>query len=101
LLARGVRLGAMTRRLVFAYLLPIALAGCSSKVPLVAARQIASRADLIGGPGALGDVGDYLLANEQIRVVIQGPGYSRGFGLYGGSLIDADLQRPRSAGSAE
>lgn len=74
--------------------------GCSSKVPKSTAKQISSRADLVGGPGALGEVGDYLLANEQIRVVIQGPGYSRGFGLYGGSLIDADLQRPRTAGDS-
>src|SRR5262245_39734188 len=76
------------------------VSNCSSKVPHVAAHQISSRADLVGGPGSLGDVGDYLLANEQIRVVIQGAGYSRGFGLYGGSLIDADLQRPHTAGSS-
>lgn len=63
----------------------------------VLAQQITSRAQLVGGPGALGEVGDYLLSNEQIRVVIQGEGFSRGFGLYGGSLIDADLQRPASA----
>lgn len=84
-------------------LLPLALPAllaCSSKVPHVTAKQITSRADLVGGPGALGEVGDYLLANEQIRVVVQGPGYSRGFGLYGGSLIDVDLQRPSSAGSS-
>lgn len=66
--------------------------------PSATARQVASRADLIGGPGALGEVGDYLLENGQIRVVIQGPGFSRGFGVYGGSLIDADLQRPSLPG---
>lgn len=78
------------------------LAGCESNdlKDKVIARQITSRRDLIGGPSALGDVGDYLLANEKIRVIIQGPGYSRGFGIYGGSLIDADLQRPRSAGDS-
>ncbi len=67
---------------------------CSSNQPRVVAQRITSRAQLIGGPGALGEVGDFLLANEQIRVIIQGEGFSRGFGLYGGSLIDADLQRP-------
>lgn len=70
---------------------------CATDEPSVVAQQITSRAQLIGGPGALGEVGDYLLANEQIRLIIQGEGYSRGFGLYGGSLIDADLQRPEQS----
>ncbi len=75
------------------------LGGCqSADEPTANARQIASRADLIGGPGSLGEVGDYLLENGQIRVVIQGPGFSRGFGVYGGSLIDADLARPVAEG---
>ncbi len=74
---------------------------CSSSVPdSVVAKQIRSRADLIGGPGALGEVGDYLLANEKIRVIIQDEGFSRGFGLYGGSLIDADLVRPQTQGNS-
>ena len=74
--------------------------GCSSKSPKSTAQQVKSRTELIGGPGALGEVGDYLLANEQIRVIIQGAGYSRGFGLYGGSLIDADLVRPSDEGNS-
>lgn len=74
-------------------------AACSSDPPPAIAHKIAARSELIGGPGALGEVGDYLLANDQIRLVIQGEGYSRGFGVYGGSLIDADLQRPAQAGS--
>lgn len=61
----------------------------------VVAAQIADRSQLVGGPGALGDVGDFLLENDQIRLIIQGAGYSRGFGVFGGSLIDADLRRPR------
>jgi hypothetical protein len=64
------------------------------------ARQVALREELVGGPNALGEVGDYLLENDQIRVVIQGPGFSRGFGVYGGSLIDADLVRPKTPGDA-
>jgi hypothetical protein len=51
-----------------------------------------------GGPRALGDVGDYVIMNDQIRVVIQNAGYSRGFGVYGGSVIDADLRRPDEQG---
>jgi hypothetical protein len=58
------------------------------------ARRITSRSELIGGPGALGEVGDFLLENDKIRVIIQDKGYSRGFGVYGGGLTDADIVRP-------
>ncbi len=76
------------------------LGGCQQDLAGGAvARQVATRGELIGGPGALGEVGDYLLENDKIRVVIQGPGFSRGFGVYGGSLIDADLVRPVPSGS--
>lgn len=68
--------------------------GCPKKQEGAVARLITSRADLIGGPGALGDVGDYLLANDKIHVIVQNAGFSRGFGVYGGALIDADLVRP-------
>ena len=57
--------------------------------------RITSRGELIGGPRALGEVGDYMLQNDQIRVIVQDKGYSRGFGIYGGSIIDADLVRAR------
>jgi hypothetical protein len=87
------------RNLIVAIALASAASSCSDS-HAVTAKQIQSRVDLIGGPGALGDVGDYLLANDQIRVIVQGDGYSRGFGIYGGSLIDADLQRPVSVGDS-
>jgi len=75
-------------------LVPLALATCTTDQSSVVAHQIGSRTELIGGPGALGEVGDYLLANDQIRIIVQGTGFSRGFGVYGGAIIDADLQRP-------
>ena len=71
---------------------------CDESGTLASARQIATREELVGGPSALGEVGDYLLENDLVRVVIQGPGFSRGFGVYGGSLIDADLRRPQRPG---
>jgi len=67
---------------------------------LASARRVTNRFELVGGDRALGDVGDYLLENDKIRVVIQGPGYSRGFGVYGGSLLDADLRRPNEVGTS-
>jgi hypothetical protein len=56
---------------------------------------VADPAELIGGPLARGRLGDVLLANDQIQVVIQQPGRSMfGIGTYGGTIIDADRQRP-------
>lgn len=58
------------------------------------AYRVSDRGQLIGGgPRALGDVGDYMLDNDRIRVVVQNAGYSRGFGVYGGGIIDADIRR--------
>ena len=63
-------------------------------VMLPRAFRVTDRAQLFGGgPRALGEVGDYMLVNDRIRVVIQNAGYSRGFGVYGGGLIDADIRR--------
>jgi hypothetical protein len=58
--------------------------------------RVESRAELIGGPRALGEVGDWLLENDKIRVIIQDEGFSRGFGVFGGALLDADLVRPEA-----
>lgn len=86
--------------LTLALPLAVAQSTCSSDPAPAVAKQIAARNELIGGPGALGEVGDYLLANDQIRVIVQGAGYSRGFGVYGGAIVDADIQRPGAAGSS-
>lgn len=69
-------------------------AGCMVKDPRTTAKRITQRQELIGGPRALGEVGDWLLQNDQVRFIVQDEGFSRGFGVYGGSLIDADLIRP-------
>jgi hypothetical protein len=57
------------------------------------ARRITDPADLITGPLADGRVGDYLLANDVARFIIQDAPqrdlYS--VGTYGGNLIDAEL----------
>ena len=66
-----------------------------SAEPVATTYRVTSRAQLIGGPRALGEVGDFLMENDQIRLVVQDKGYSRGFGIYGGNLIDADLVRAR------
>jgi hypothetical protein len=90
-------------RRLLASIAPLAIAlaawaGCSSSGG-ASAVQVTNRAQLVGGDRALGEVGDYLIENDKIRVVVQKQGYSRGFGVYGGSLIDADLRRPTENGS--
>jgi len=60
----------------------------------VTASVITQEAELIDGPVARGRLGDVLLANERIQVVIQQPGRTMfGIGTYGGNIIDADRQR--------
>lgn len=57
-------------------------------------KQVADAADLIGGPTAAGKIGDYLLQNEKIKVIVQGFDRHIGAQPYGGTILDADLVRP-------
>ncbi len=92
------------RRLLVAALLAAlfgcAATGCSDTEadPNTHATQVTSRHQLIGGLNALGDIGDYKLENDEIQLIVQDKGYNRGSGLFGGSLIDADLQRTNQDG---
>lgn len=77
----------------------LALVSACPPAPLEArAAKIGTRAELIGGPRALGEVGDWLLENGKVRFIIQDEGFSRGFGVFGGALLDADLVRPEAGG---
>ncbi|WP_437914220.1 PHP domain-containing protein [Sorangium sp. So ce302] len=71
----------------------VGLVGCDEP-NLLRAKPIENRFELVGGPVAMADVGDFLLENDEIRVAILGPRHSPGPGVYGGSLVDADLRRP-------
>jgi hypothetical protein len=89
----------MTRSLLLALALALALptgTGCADDRQSFATR-VSVQSQLIGGPKALGEVGDYLLENDKIRVIIHGPGPSRGTTIFGGAIIDADLQRPEGS----
>ncbi len=88
----------MTRAL----LAVIALAACSADPPHARAQRIGKLEEAIGGPHAIGRVGDFILENDQIRLVIADTGaggpdqvttYGRVNTTFGGSLVDADLQR--------
>lgn len=54
---------------------------------------IREETDLIGGPAAQGRVGDVLMENSKIRVIIQKPSKDAGIGSFGGTILDADRQR--------
>jgi hypothetical protein len=69
--------------------------GEGERAPVARASRITSNLQLIGGPAARAEVGDYILENDQVRFIIQDRTYNRGAGLFGGSLIDADLVRTR------
>jgi hypothetical protein len=68
---------------------------CQGGIPTAEAAEITDPSDLIGGLLARGRLGDFLLENEKIRIIVQKPGrdFSAGVGQYGGNVIDADLQR--------
>ena len=61
------------------------------------ASKIAAASELIGGPTAAGKIGDYLLVNDKIKVVIQGVDRHIGPQPYGATILDADLVRPAGA----
>src|SRR5207248_3078979 len=71
------------------------LLACNDHAGLLRAKQVGERSELVGGPIAMADVGDYLLENDRIRVAILGPRDSPGPGLYGGSIVDVDVVRDR------
>ena len=56
------------------------------------AYKIDSRSQLIGGPKALGTLGDYMLENDKIRVIVNGQPTDMTGGMpnkWGGAIIDA------------
>lgn len=66
--------------------------------PTAVARRITSESDLIGGALAVGRVGDYLIANDQIRAIVRDVGREFSFIFtYGGNIVDADIVRPAGA----
>ncbi len=73
-----------------------AFTGCNDGKPYARAFIISDRAQIIGGPAALADLGDFILENDRIRIALPQQGNSTGPGVFGGSLMDADLQRPQA-----
>lgn len=62
---------------------------------LLRAKVIETRSERVGGPVAAADVGDFLLENDKIRIAILAARPSPAPGVFGGSIVDADIRRPR------
>ena len=96
------RNGGLVSCLGLCLLLAGGVTSCQTETAELQAFKVTDRSQLPGGgPRALGDVGDYVIMNDRIRVVIQDAGFSRGFGVYGGGIIDADLRRPDERGRGQ
>ncbi|MCK5689719.1 hypothetical protein KAI87_10640, partial [Myxococcota bacterium] len=81
-------------------LIGLLFAGCEANETGAYAKRVSSPDELIGGPKALGGMGDWLIGNNKIRIIIQDQGWSRGFGVFGGGILDADLVRPGADATA-
>ncbi|MBN1337350.1 MAG: CehA/McbA family metallohydrolase [Deltaproteobacteria bacterium] len=74
-------------------LVALLVACAPEQEPFARAFVIEDRSQLIGGPKALASPGDWMLENDRIRIAVLDAGYSPGPSIYGGSVVDADLQR--------
>lgn len=96
----------MIRALAATALLALLATCTGSAPPRARAQRIGKLEQAIGGPHAIGRVGDFILENDQVRFVIADTGrcppgsakgcvetYGRVNTTYGGSLVDADLVR--------
>ncbi len=103
--ARPIRLGGSVS---LWFILLASLAACGDAAPHASAYRIGSLEDVIGGPHAIGTIGDFMLENDQIRVVIADTGvniedpsksvYGRVNTTFGGTLVDADIRRVGGGG---
>jgi hypothetical protein len=74
---------------------PVFQPGASGPSPdsIATALTITSADQLIGGVGAKGRIGDVLLQNTRIRVIVAAIGRGEGYQPYGGIILDADRRR--------
>ncbi|MBZ0271633.1 hypothetical protein K8I61_06330 [bacterium] len=74
----------------------VAAGGCTESgddFSVARAYRITNRAQLIGGDKALGAIGDIMLENDRVRVIINAHPTSLAASRRGGAIIDADIKR--------
>lgn len=71
-------------------------AGCNDGDAGARAYRATSPDQLIGGDVAMARVGDFILENEHLRFAILDKDASPAPGVFGGTLVDADLVRPEA-----
>lgn len=79
-----------------AALLSVGGVACDEKEPFARAYRATSPDQLIGGDVAMARVGDFILENDKIRIAVLDKESSPAPGVFGGTLVDADLQRPEA-----
>ena len=68
----------------------------------VRAGQISAENELIGGPRAKGEIGDYKIYNSKIELIIRNPEHpGTSLSSYSGALVDADRARPAEEAGAD
>lgn len=77
----------------------LALLSCDSS-PRARAFRVEDRVQLVGGPSAIGEIGDLVIENDRIRAVVLQGGNSVGPGMFGGTIVDVDLRRPEAGHAA-
>ncbi len=77
--------------------LALFVTGCTAdNSDFVRAYQASSPDQLIGGDVAMARVGDFILENDKVRIAILNKDSSPAPGVFGGTFVDADLQRPQA-----
>lgn len=78
-------------------LIPLLLACQSEPTPWATAYVMEELDQGVGGPKAMARPGDFILANEHLRLAVTGGHTSIGPSVYGGTLIDVDRNRAGGA----
>jgi hypothetical protein len=103
----------LIRALVAAALVALLATCTGSAPPRSRAQRIGKLEETIGGPHAIGRVGDFILENDQVRFIIADTGrcspdakdceevFGRVNTTYGGTLVDADLVRVQGDGAGK
>ncbi len=80
---------------------PLLLTPSAAEAGNVSAYQISSSGPLLSGSSAQGQIGDLMMENDSIAVVITTPGHTVGYGATGGNIIDAGSSADRIDGFGE